>query len=152
PFLFRAMARYLIYSEGQFGTPASKTANSVVRYSANQVAAVLDTGHAGKRVQDVLGFGGDIPIVASLDEGVALGADALLVGIAMHGAGLPKPLLTVIHQAIDRGLDIWNGLHVFIGDNPTLASRARDRGVSLNDVRRPPADLPVGTGRVRESP
>ena len=42
------MPRYLIYSEGQFGTPASKTGNSVIRYSRRHVAAVLDSRLAGK--------------------------------------------------------------------------------------------------------
>lgn len=144
------MPRYLIYSEGQFGTPASKTGNSVVRYSAGQVAAVLDSQHAGKSVQDILGFGGDIPIVATVDEGIALGADALLVGIAMHGSGLPSNVLSAIHHSIDKGLAIWNGLHVFVGDNPSLSALARERGVKVNDVRRPPPELPVGTGRVRD--
>ncbi|MGH7616368.1 MAG: DUF1611 domain-containing protein [Gemmatimonadaceae bacterium] len=143
------MPRYLIYSEGQFGTPASKTGNSVVRYSADHVAAVLDSRHAGKRVSDILGYGGDIPVVASIDEGIAAGADSLLVGIAMHGAGFPRGLSAAMHQAIDRGLNIWNGLHVFVGDEPALAALARQRGVELHDVRRPPTNLPVGTGRVR---
>jgi uncharacterized NAD-dependent epimerase/dehydratase family protein len=146
------MPRYLIYSEGQLGTPSSKTGNSVVRYSASHVAAVLDSRYAGKRASDVLGFGGDIPVVASLDDGIAAGADALLVGIAIHGAGFPPDLSSIIHCAIDRGLDIWNGLHVFVRDDAALAALARERGVSLHDVRRPPADLPVGTGRVRTSP
>jgi uncharacterized NAD-dependent epimerase/dehydratase family protein len=143
------MPRYLIYSEGQFGTPASKTGNSVIRYSGDHVAAVLDSQQAGKRVQGALGFGGDIPIVSTIDEGVAAGADALLVGIAMHGAGFPRELTAAIHHAIDRGMDIWNGLHLFVGDDHGLASLAKQRGVKLHDVRRPPADLPVGTGRVR---
>jgi uncharacterized NAD-dependent epimerase/dehydratase family protein len=146
------MPRYLIYADGQFGTPASKTGNSVVRYSAAHVAAVLDSRLAGKRVSDVLGFGGDIPIVSSIDDGIAAGADALLVGIAMHGAGFPPELSAAINRAIDRGLDIWNGLHVFVSDDPALAELARQRGVAVRDVRRPPADLPVGTGRVRNSP
>jgi uncharacterized NAD-dependent epimerase/dehydratase family protein len=146
------MPRYLIYSEGQFGTPASKTGNSVVRYSANHVAAVLDSKLAGKRVSEVLGFGGDIPVVSSLEEGAQAGADALLVGIAMHGAGFPRELSSTIHRAIDRGMDIWNGLHVFVGDDLALSALARQRGVAVHDVRRPPPDLPVGTGRVRNSP
>jgi len=145
------MPRYLVYVEGQLGTPAAKTGHSVIRYSADHVAAVLDSRHAGQRVSDVLGFGGDIPVVGSLDDGIALGADALLVGIAMHGRGLPPILLTAIHESIDRGLDIWNGLHVFVGDDPALASLARSRGVTLHDVRRAPTDLPVGTGRVRHA-
>src|SRR5215470_9024407 len=103
-------------------------------------------------VSDVLGFGGHFPVVTSPDDGVAAGADALLVGIAMHGSGFPRDLTSIIHRAIDRGLDIWNGLHVFVGDDPALAALARQRGVALHDVRRPPNDLPIGTGRVRNSP
>jgi len=145
------MSRYLIYSEGQFGTPASKTGNSVVRYSADHVAAVLDSCHAGKRVGDILGYGGDIPVVATVDDGVKHGADSLLVGIAMHGAGLTPGLRVAVREAIERGLDIWNGLHSFISDDPQLAALAKARGVTLHDVRRPPDDLPVGTGRVRDT-
>jgi uncharacterized NAD-dependent epimerase/dehydratase family protein len=144
------MSRYLIYSEGQFGTPASKTGNSVIRYSRAHVVAVLDSRLAGQRVQDVLGYGGDIPIVSTIEEGAALGADALLVGIAMHGGGLSSGLRAAVRVAIERGLHIWNGLHAFIGDDPELAALARARHVELHDVRRPPADLPVGTGRVRD--
>jgi uncharacterized NAD-dependent epimerase/dehydratase family protein len=142
--------RFLVYSEGQFGTPASKTGNSVIRYSADRVAAVLDSTHAGKVVGSVLGYGGDIPIVDTVDAGVAHGADALLVGIAMHGAGFSDTLRLVIGEAIDRGLDIWNGLHTFVGDDPEFAARAISRQVTIRDVRRPPPELPVGTGRVRE--
>jgi uncharacterized NAD-dependent epimerase/dehydratase family protein len=151
PYLIPAMPRYLIYSEGQFGTPSSKTGNSVIRYSGPQVAAVIDSRYTGKRVDDVLGFGGDIPIVESVDAGIALGGDALLVGVAMHGAGFPPGLSQAIRTAIDRGLEIWNGLHLFVGDDPELAALAKERGVKLHDVRRPPPDLPVGTGRVRET-
>src|SRR5215218_3430785 len=77
---FITMTRYLVYAEGQFGTPASKTGHSVIRYSGDRVVAVLDSKHAGKTVAEVLGFGGNIPIVASIDDGVSRGADSLLVG------------------------------------------------------------------------
>ena len=144
------MPRYLIYAEGQFGTPASKTGHSVIRYSADSVAAVLDSKHAGKSVQAVLGFGGNIPVVSSIDDGLALGADALLVGIATHGSGFSSELRAAVRYSIDRGMAIWNGLHRFVSADPELASLARDRGVEVHDVRMPPDDLPVGTGRVRE--
>src|SRR3982750_917142 len=122
------MTRYLVYAEGQFGTPASKTGHSVIRYSADSVAAVLDSKHAGKTVGSVLGFGGDIPIVASIDDAISLGADALLVGIATHGGGLPADLRKAIHYAIDHGLEIWNGLHSFVSADPDLNTLARVRG------------------------
>lgn len=143
------MPRYLIYSEGQFGTPSSKTGNSVIRYSAPHVAAVLDSRLAGKTAATVLGYGGDIPVVSSIDEGVRHGADALLVGIAMHGAGFTPELRSAIYDAIDRGLAIWNGLHTFVGDDPDLSALAAARNVAIQDVRRPPPDLPIGTGLVR---
>jgi uncharacterized NAD-dependent epimerase/dehydratase family protein len=144
------MARYLIHADNQLGTPAAKTAHSVIRYSAGHVAAVLDSAHAGKRVADVLGFGGDIPIVATIEEGIACGGDALLVGVAVAGGGLPTDDHAAIKKAIDCGLEIWNGLHAFVEDDPVLGPLARDRDVVIHDVRRPPNDLLVGAGRVRE--
>jgi uncharacterized NAD-dependent epimerase/dehydratase family protein len=144
------MPRYLIFSEGQFGTPASKTGNSVIRYSTEHVAAVLDSKLAGKTAGEVLGYGGDIPIVASVAEGVARGADALMVGIAVAGSELPGPARAAVKESLERGLEIWNGLHTFVADDPELGELARKRKVAVHDVRRPPADLPVGAGRVRE--
>ena len=144
------MPRYLIFSEGQFGTPASKTGNSVIRYAGAHVAAVLDSKLAGKTVQDVLGYGGNIPVVASIDEGVQRGADALMVGVAVAGGGLPPDARTAITTSIERGLAIWNGLHAFVADDPELGPLARKHKVDVHDVRRPPDDLPVGAGRVRD--
>src|SRR5438045_2239698 len=118
------MSRYLIYAEGQLGTPAAKTGHSVIRYSAPHVAAVLDSTQAGKCVSDVLGFGGSIPIVATVDEGAAQSADALLVGIAVAGGGLPPAARTAIRQSIECGLDIWNGLHAFVAGCVAGASEA----------------------------
>ena len=111
---------------------------------------MLDSTHAGKRVQDVLGFGGDIPIVATIEQGAAHGADALLVGVAVAGGGLPPDVRTAIERAIECGLEIWNGLHAFVADDPVLERLASARGVIVHDVRRPPENLLVGAGRVRE--
>ena len=144
------MPRFLVYAEGAFGAPPSKTGISVIRYSANHVAAILDSAHAGRRCRDVIGIGGDTPIVASVDDGLAAGAYALLVGIAVNGAGFPGALRPTMHRAIDAGLEIWNGLHSFVADDPELGALARARGARLHDVRRPPEHLAVGSGRVRE--
>ena len=74
------MLRYLILADGDFGPMTSKTANSVIRYRPGQVAAVLDRSQAGRTVEEVLGFGGDTPVVATVAEGLARGANAVLVG------------------------------------------------------------------------
>ncbi|HJU89115.1 MAG TPA: DUF1611 domain-containing protein [Gemmatimonadaceae bacterium] len=144
--------RFVILAEGQFGPLTSKTANSCIRYTPERVLAVIDSRRAGKRVRDVLGFGGDIPIVATIEETFDLGPTAVLVGIAPVGGRLPDEWRTMLRAALNRGLEIWSGLHTFIGDDPELGALARARGLAIHDLRRPPASLPVSAGRVRHTP
>ena len=82
-------SRFLILADGEFGPLTSKTANSVIRYLPDRVVAVVDGGHAGQTVQDVLEFGGAIPVVRSMREGLAFKPDAVLIGIAPIGGKLP---------------------------------------------------------------
>jgi uncharacterized NAD-dependent epimerase/dehydratase family protein len=144
--------RFLILADGQFGPLTSKTANSCVRYFPDRVVGVFDRAQAGKTVQDVLGFGGAIPVVgdfaAGLDTGA--GATAVLIGIAPAGGRLPAEWREWMRVAIERGKEIWNGLHTFIGDDSELAALARARGVRIWDARRPPANLPIADGRAAD--
>ncbi len=141
--------RFLILADGQFGPLTSKTANSCIRYIPERVVAVLDREHAGGTVQDVLGFGGAIPVVGDLADGAGRGggATAVLVGIAPAGGRLPAEWRAWLRAAIERGLEIWSGLHTFIGDDPELGALARERGVRILDARKSPPDLPVADGR-----
>lgn len=143
------MLRYLILADGDFGPMTSKTANSVIRYRPGQVAAVLDRSQAGRTVEEVLGFGGDTPIVASVAEGLARGANAVLVGIAPQGGRLPEEWRGWLLEAVEQGCEVWSGLHTFIADDPVVGARARERGVAIHDLRRPPADLPVASGAAK---
>lgn len=146
------MHRFLILADGQFGPLTSKTANSCIRYFPERIVAVLDRAQAGKTVQDVLGFGGAIPVVGDFARGVEAGpgATALIVGIAPMGGRLPDDWKAWLREAIERGLEIWSGLHSFIGDDPELGPLARTRGVRILDARRPPPDLPIADGRAAE--
>src|SRR2546421_164267 len=81
--------RFLILADGQFGPLTSKTANSCIRYFPERIVAVFDRVTAGRTVQDVLGFGGPIPVVGDFARGLALGASAVLIGIAPMGGQLP---------------------------------------------------------------
>lgn len=138
--------RFLILADGDFNPLSSKTANSVIRYQADQTVAVVDRVHAGKTCQDVLGFGGTIPVVATMAEGLKLGPTAVLIGIAPQGGRLPDQWRTWLAEALDAGCDLWSGLHTFLSDDPILAERARARGRKIFDLRRPPADLPIASG------
>ena len=142
--------RFLIIADGAFGPLTSKTANSCIRYFPERIVAVLDRAAAGQTVQDVLGFGGPIPVVGDFAQGLTLGPSAILVGIAPVGGQLPDEWRGWLTRAIEGGLEIWSGLHSFIGDDPELGHLARTRGVRIHDVRKPPPGLPVADGRAAE--
>jgi uncharacterized NAD-dependent epimerase/dehydratase family protein len=138
--------RFLIVADGDFAPMTSKTANSVVRYLPDRTVGVLDRQQAGKTVQQVLGFGGDIPVVGSMQEGLARGPTAILIGIAPQGGRMPAEWRAWLAEALDHGCDLWSGLHTFLSDDPLLAEKARTNGRKIFDLRRPPADLPIASG------
>ena len=144
-----AAPRFLILADGDFAPMTSKTANSVIRYLPDRTVGVLDRQQAGMTVQQVLGFGGGIPVVGSMREGLALGPDAVLIGIAPQGGRLPEEWRGWLGEALDAGCDLWSGLHTFLGDDPVLAAKAKAGGRKLFDLRKPPADLPVASGAAK---
>jgi uncharacterized NAD-dependent epimerase/dehydratase family protein len=142
--------KYLILADHDFGIMTSKTANAVIRYQPSRVVAVLDRQLIGKTSDEVLGFGGAIPVVGSVADGLARGANAVLIGIAPQGGALPEEWRGWIKEAIAGGCDVVSGLHTFLGNDPELADAARRHGRTILDVRRPPADIPVATGLARD--
>jgi uncharacterized NAD-dependent epimerase/dehydratase family protein len=141
--------RYLVLAEGSFGPLTSKTANSAIRYIRDRVVAVIDSANAGRTVEEVIGFGGDIPIVGTLKEGLRYEPTALLIGIAPSGGQLPLNWRPTLIAALEAELPIVSGLHFYLSDDPELSFFANSRGVPIHDLRRPPDDLPVSTGRAR---
>jgi uncharacterized NAD-dependent epimerase/dehydratase family protein len=144
--------RFLIIADGEFGPLTSKTANSCIRYFPERIVAVLDRRQAGKTAHDVLGFGGQIPVVGDFERGIdnGPGATAVLIGIAPLGGRLPDEWKAWLRTAIERGLEIWSGLHTFISDDPELGPLARAKGVRILDARKPPANLPIADGRAAD--
>ncbi|MCP4980941.1 MAG: DUF1611 domain-containing protein, partial [Gammaproteobacteria bacterium] len=58
----------------------------------------------------------------------------------------------LILEAIDLGMNVVNGLHQFLNDDPVFAAATAARNVELLDVRRPRAkkDLRMFSGRIAE--
>ena len=142
---------FTVLAEGAFGVESAKTAVSAIRYQPGRVLSVQDSRYAGSTVDEVIGFGGAIPIVASLAEALraAPPPDALLIGIAPQGGALPEAWRAVVREALDAGLDVWSGLHTHLSDDAELSRLAAERGCRLVDLRKPPAPLTVGTGRAQ---
>ena len=122
--------KFLILADGDFTPMTSKTANAVIRYRPERVVGVVDRQQAGMTVQEVLGFGGATPVLASMQEGLARGFDVLLIGIAPQGGRLPEEWRAWILEAIEAGKEVWSGLHTFLNDDPDCAAAATRKGVS----------------------
>lgn len=124
--------RIVLLTDG-YSTPfLAKTAISLLRYRASDVAAVLDVELKGQDTQAVFGTGEGIPIVDS----IVPGADSIFIGIAPPGGKLPVPWRPILKQALERGIDVVSGLHDFLGDDPELVGLAAASGSQLIDVRR----------------
>lgn len=139
--------RMLVLAEGMFTDPHGKTAHGVVRYIPEQVVAVIDSTLAGKICKEVVGYGGDIPIISSIEEGLKFNPDTLVIGIALVGGVLPEEWKKFIIKAIKYKLNVINGLHTFLTDDKDLMRYARRYGVEVIDLRKPPDIYHVACGK-----
>lgn len=139
--------RYVILAEGKFGETSSKTAIGVIRYGRDAVVAILDSTKPGRNAGEWLGPAVDIPIVGRLEDALPLRPDSLLIGIAPAGGKLPPAWRATILAAIGAGMDIVNGLHEFVSEDPEFQAAAATHGVQLIDHRKPPERFEVATGR-----
>lgn len=144
---------WLILTDGYLTERNAKTAHGVVRYSRDRVAAILDHSHAGKSLADVMPeLQRDVPIVATMEEGRSLGADTLLLGVATPGGWMPENWRAWIVDALEHGMEVVNGLHRFLKDDPEFVALAEKHGGRLWDVRESPPDIPLFTGKSLEAP
>jgi uncharacterized NAD-dependent epimerase/dehydratase family protein len=86
-----------------------------------------------------------------MQAGLALGANSVLIGIAPQGGRLPDEWREWLREALMAGCDLVSGLHTFLGDDPVLAAAAKAGGKNILDIRRPPPDLPIASGKAKET-
>jgi uncharacterized NAD-dependent epimerase/dehydratase family protein len=132
--------RYLLLAEGFSADPHyGKTMRGVLRYRREDVAAILDSARAGDTDEGV-------PVVGTVEEALPFEPTTALVGVATQGGRFPPEWIEILRACIEHGLDVENGLHVFLADDPELRELAAQRDVELRDLRRPPAGLSTATG------
>jgi uncharacterized NAD-dependent epimerase/dehydratase family protein len=137
----------IVYCEGAFATTNGKTAHGLVRRSRRyRVLSVVDSRHAGGDAGTILdGRPAAIPVEASVTSATesarekGLEPTHLVIGIAPDGGRLDEVARSDVRRAIGLGLNVVAGLHDYLNDDPEIAALARDHGVTLTDVRRPPA-------------
>src|SRR5712691_12309846 len=138
-----------ILAEGQFAPATAKTAIGVLRYAPFEVAAVIDSTRQGLDAAACVGVGAGVPVVATVDEALARGATVLLIGTAGAGGRIPDGYRPALARALERGVDVWNGLHERVLTDPGLAAAAKRGGAKVRELREPPSDLPIGGHRAR---
>lgn len=153
--------RVAILAEGQFTRATAKTAIGVLRYAQYPVVAVIDSTRAGTDAWEHIGgpppgpaagsqavVGGDpVPVVATVGEAIDRGAEVILIGTAAAGGRIADAYRPILAEALRRGLEVWNGLHERVLEDPALAEAARAGGGRVRELREPPARLPIGGHR-----
>ena len=155
PNLAAVQTAAVVYCEGNFAGLAGKTAHGLVRFcDAFKSRAIIDSQSAGIDAGLLLdGISKGIPIVADLGKALALPGPrptTFIYGMAPADGLYGKDDRRVLMQAMAAGLNLVSGMREYLNDDQEFALAAVRHGVSIRDVRRPPAlkDLRLFNGSI----
>lgn len=82
-------------------------------------------------------------------QAVEKGARALVIGVANEGGFIADSWIPPLLDALESGLDVISGMHTRLAEVAPLQAAATRNGRRLIDVRQPPQNIPIATGRKR---
>jgi uncharacterized NAD-dependent epimerase/dehydratase family protein len=151
------VATAIVYCEANFGAIDGKTANGLVRHSEKyEILSVIDSEKAGLDAGEVLDDEANgILIYRDLaDALVHLPGvpDYFIFGMAPATGMLSPHERGLVLEAIALGMNVVNGLHEFLNDDPEFEAACAATGAHIVDVRRPrdKKDLHTFSGRIAE--
>ena len=151
------LATAIVYCEANFGAMDGKTANGLIRRSERyDILSVIDSEQAGLDTGMVLdNKANDIPICRNLADSLEQAGtvpDAFIFGMAPSSGMLSKHERGVVLEAMSHGMNIVNGLHEFLNDDPVFKAACIANDVEIHDVRKPreKKDLRLFSGRISE--
>ncbi|PLX79883.1 MAG: DUF1611 domain-containing protein [Desulfuromonas sp.] len=157
PEIKKDLTTAIIYCEGNFGEIDGKTANGLIRRSEKyEILSVIDSEKAGFDTGMVLDNKPNyIPICRNLNDSLKQAGtvpDSFIFGMAPSSGMLSKHERGLILEAMSHGMNIVNGLHEFLNDDPVFAAACIANQVKINDVRKPrdKKNLRLFSGRVSE--
>ena len=147
------MSYYTILCPGAFDYISNKTGNMLIRYRPQEVCCVIDPDKSGQTAQDILGYGGKIPVVSNFYEAKDYSPNAMVIGSSSQGGRINEVYRKEIIAAIKYGCNIYNGMHQFLNNDPELATLAKKETVTINDIRCPPdpPHFPKGSWKKRKA-
>lgn len=147
----------IVYCEGHFGGIDGKTANGLVRHSEKyKILSIIDSEKAGQDAGEILDDEPNgIPVFRNLGTALAQAGrtpDCFIFGIAPASGMLSPAERRLLLRAIEYGMNIVNGLHEFLNDDPEFAAASAKFNIVIRDVRKPrdKKDLRVFSGRISE--
>ncbi len=150
-------ATAIVYCEANFGAIDGKTANGLIRRSEKyEILSVIDSEKAGLDTGMVLDNKPNaIPICRDLADSLAQAGsvpDFFIFGMAPSSGMLSKHERGLVLEAMSHGMNIVNGLHEFLNDDPVFAAACVASKVEILDVRKPrdKKDLHMFSGRIAE--
>ena len=85
----------------------------------------------------------------SPEQARACGASSMVIGVANVGGRIAESWIPSLLSALEAGLDLISGMHTRLADTPVLKAAADRHHRRLIDVRTPPRNIPVASGRKR---
>jgi uncharacterized NAD-dependent epimerase/dehydratase family protein len=154
--MLAADAPVVLLQHHGLGSMHGKTGLTLLRYRQAPLLAVVDPDQAGGSLEAITGIRRAVPIVASIAAALPLlppGGEPVVavVGLAPSGGRLSEEVRADVAAALRAGLSVASGLHTRLGDDPQLAALVQS-GRWIWDLRREPADLPVGMARAAALP
>lgn len=139
-----------LFAESTMGTLNAKMAEGILRYGRNPAVAIIDSTKAGRCARDLCAIDSNVPVVASLDDAIALGAQVIVLGTAPSGGRVPPEWMEMLGDAVRFGLSLVNGMHDRL--EPVLGGKLRP-GQFIWDVRVPQDGMPpIAMGRAASLP
>ena len=151
------VATAIVYCEANFGDIDGKTANGLVRQSEKyRILSVIDSKKTGLDAGMILDNQPNaIPICRDLADALAQAGtvpDFFIFGMAPSSGMLSMHERSLMLEAMSHGMNIVNGLHEFLNDDPVFAAACHVSNVEILDVRKPKdkKDLKLFSGRIAE--
>ena len=149
------VATAIVYCEANFGSIDGKTANGLIRRSEKyKILSIIDSEKTGLDSGMVLdNKQNGIPICRDIADSLAHAGsvpDCFIFGMAPSTGMLSKHERGLVLEAMSHGMNIINGLHEFLNDDPVFVAACCQNKVKILDVRKPrnKKDLSMFSGRI----